>query len=670
MFFMDLQYLRIIPKLQLVLLLVCPLLFFTDLTRNPYYTQITILHITVCAIWLIWIVHSFQKQMWVNISTPLDIPLLLALSVMGLSVVVSCFMHPQMRAPILSESSKRLMLSIVNGYLVYAMVLRSATSQMLKRWVLCVYAVSTLASAYGISQYFGIELFWSQTLNPYGSRPVSTFGNPNFLSSFLVLTIPLATADYVRRFTAVPRAILLLVILTSLAGITATLTRSSWFGLLVGLLVLFWGLYQSKEKKTSLGKVSGTLLVLGCCAILALWPKNSGGVYSATVAERLSEALEAKKNHYPPVYQRLLIWTSAWSMVQDHPFLGKGWGCFELFYPFYQGSQLYLEPFKYLRTHANNSHNEILEQWSQVGTIGLGIQLWFWAVFIRLAFSMRKRLKGEHASLFWGFFAGVVGFWIDNLLNVTLHFAVPMMFFWWWLGASASIDPDMRQTRTISTVPLLRRIPLVFSGVLLVVFMIRGMTIWAQEIYFFSGFKLSKGGQNLGLAIQELEKAYRFNRWDVNTDYELANVYARLGQKDKALEMYYRAYLSNSGYDEIYFNRATIRTQLDQIPQAIADYRFCLNINPMSKEAYNALTGLYYRDFAKYGAQADSVYKQALLFFPKDRDLWNNYGYLLTQQERWKDAVHAYEQSLLIDPNYELAKHNLSIVASKAQLIK
>ena len=47
-----------------------------------------------------------------------------------------------------------------------------------------IFAVSTLAAAYGILQYFQVEIIWPKLLNPYGNRSVSTFGNPNFISSY------------------------------------------------------------------------------------------------------------------------------------------------------------------------------------------------------------------------------------------------------------------------------------------------------------------------------------------------------------------------------------------------------------------------------------------------------------------------------------------------------
>ena len=47
---------------------------------------------------------------------------------------------------------------------------------------------------YGIFQYDGKDMIWGSPIQPYGGRPVSTFGNPNFLSSYSLLVCPLAVA--------------------------------------------------------------------------------------------------------------------------------------------------------------------------------------------------------------------------------------------------------------------------------------------------------------------------------------------------------------------------------------------------------------------------------------------------------------------------------------------
>jgi len=80
--------------------------------------------------------------------------------------------------------------------------------------------------------------------------------------------------------------------------------------------------------------------------------------------------------------------------------------------------------------------------------------------------------------------------------------------------------------------------------------------------------------------------------------------------------MYQRALDANSGYDEIYFNRATMYMQLGKNPRRSGINQKTLAINPLSREAYNALGGIYLKNIPKYGDDAAALYRRALDVFP------------------------------------------------------
>jgi len=643
---------------------VCPILFFTDLTRNPYYTQIALLNALVCAAWFIWLVRMMRQNVWTWHSTDLDLPLMALIAWSMVSWILSMLTHPVLKTPIYSEGSRAVIFLIINTFLVYAAAVRGQDTALLKRLLWITYTVSTAASIYGVAQYFGIEWVWPKALNPYGSRPVSTFGNPNFLSSYLVLVIPVMMGDYLFRCTGIPRVVLLGGILLNLAALLATLTRSSWGGLVVALVIVFAliGHLETLRKSASRWFV---LLLIAMGLLAAFWPRSSTQIYSGTVLSRLTEIKEFKEKSYGPVWQRALIWTSAATMVMDHPIIGKGWGCFELFYPFYQGRQLFVERYRTLRTHANNAHNEILENASQIGLVGLGLVLWVWLTFFRLAWSINRRLDESVRPLQAGLIGGVAGMLADNLLNVSAHFAVPAFMLWWWVGSALILDPQPAPVRTFTLrMPWRYGLGLVVAAMLLVGGA-RAFAFWRAEINFFDGFKRSKAGVDLQGARKYLQRSYAWHPLEVNNAYELGNVFARLGMREEALHYYGRALDANPGYDEIFFNRGTILMQMGLAERAIAHYRICVAMNPLSRETYNVLASLYMKDLSRHGDVVEALYTQATVLYPQDRDFWNNLGWVFTQREKWTEAQNAYQNALKVDPNFELARRNLAVVSEK-----
>jgi tetratricopeptide (TPR) repeat protein len=100
--------------------------------------------------------------------------------------------------------------------------------------------------------------------------------------------------------------------------------------------------------------------------------------------------------------------------------------------------------------------------------------------------------------------------------------------------------------------------------------------------------------------------------------------------------------------------------------EAVAYYRVAFAINPASRDIYNALGSLYFKDLPRYGAAAENLYKQGVAMFPQERDLWNNLGYYYAQEKKWTEAYDAYHKALEIDPEFELARRNLAVAAQNS----
>lgn len=656
------------------LILIAPLFFFTDLTRNPYYFQIVLLNITVSLIWAIYLFSGVKKGRFVIFSTPLTGPLLVFLSLALISWLRSFFLQypqfllgnlyagfrPELKLSIFSEGSRNFLFLLINWFLVYnAAIFFLEKKENVRKVVNLSYFTAVIASVYGILQYFGIELIWPRVLNPFGGRCVSTFGNPNFLSPFLILIIPLTFGEYLLSERKDRRFLYLGLTLVFFLALLCTLTRSSWIGLLVGLVYLFFLLWRY-EKDILKKNRNWILFALALFVVFAYsLPRSRVAGYSPNVIERLAEIKEVKKISYGAVFQRFLIWSCAWDMVKERPFLGKGWGTFELFYPFYQGKHLLLEKYRGLRTHANNAHNEIMEIVSQMGVVGLGIFLWLWIIFYRwssLLFS--NSLEKKEKMLLFTISSGITAFLADNLLNVSLHFAVPAFFFFWFLGVFANIG-IMREKNSGKTLLLGNKSWIVVFGIcLLLLVVLNNARFFLAEVHYFNGFKLNRQNR-LQEAKKELETAHRFHRLEVNNNYELGNTYARLGEHNRATWAYREALAANLGYDEIYYNLAVVSLYTGKLEEAMKNYKQALFINPLSREAWLSLGNLYLREPEKYLEQAVETYKQVIELEPRHKESWNNLGYLYLKKNEKESAVNCFRKALEIDPNFELAKRNL-----------
>ncbi|GAB4033455.1 MAG: hypothetical protein Fur0012_13190 [Elusimicrobiota bacterium] len=535
-------------------------------------------------------------------------------------------------------------------------------------------AVCLFSSAYGILQYLGIEFIWAKLLTPYGRRAVSTFGNPNFASSYAVMVMPLAVYYLSSASGRMEKAFYSLVFIFSCAMIFASLTRSSLIGAGIALAFLF---SFSDYRKSFFSEKTFKRIILAVLLIFLIWPDESMKPASFGVAKRFYEGagaafskftLELKKNEiYPSFHQRLLIWSCGWQMFSQNPVLGKGWGGFELFYPYYQGQMLVNYPnLRDLRTHANNGHNEIVEVLSQTGLLGLGFYLLFFIALFKMGFSYLSAASEKDRKFVLAIMAALSGMLADNMLNVTLHFAQPAFLFWWLAG---TLNAKISAERPGISIKLFKPIAL-FSGFLLLVSCWFFYSQLMREVYYFRGFKEMR--RNLyAEAVKDLEKAYSYSSREVNNNYELANAYARTGDYEKAEKYYIEALKSNAGYDEIFFNLGVVQAKAGKTAQAEENFKTSLLINPLNKTAYQGLIDLFMKDPRASYKEALSVLDTGIRMFPYEPAFYSMAGYFASMGGEEKNSLAYYALGLEKNPAevsfYEYLKKNSARLDEKGR---
>ena len=627
---------RIIKYIFFLIFLICPLIFLTDTTRNPYVIQGVVFEIGLSAILAIWLIKSNPKRQIILPKTYLDRPLLLFFLVSLLSVAYSFSIHPEMKLAILSFGGRNLLFLFLNCIAVfYITVYLVQDERNFKRLLYIAFVVGTLASFYAILQYGGIEPIWPREIEPFGTRSVSTFGNPNFLASFLILILPVIAVLALFEKSLIKKLFLGGLFGVNFLGLLVTRTRSAWLGLFIALIFIafFLALYQlsliSRNRKW--------LIFLAVLLFLAMFYPvrvERQGEKKVMVVKLAIEKVKSFTDFKQMAYvQRFLIWQSAYSMFKERPLLGHGWGNFEIIYPFHQGKYLKMKEYSPLRTHANNAHNEILEIASQTGIVGLGIYIWLFILFFKIGIESYRKLNIEYDKIFvLGLLATIFGMLIDNLLNVSLHFPMPALLFWVLMGLTVGICQRKGMSeRTISIKKILVYPLNVLLGIIIFGIILFNLRYFRGEIHYFKGFKYAKNNTTLGMAVKECELSYRIYPLNVDNNYELGNAYARLDEKEKAIWAYLKAIEANPGYDEIYSNLGIMYGETGRIPEAIEALSKSIKINPLSVPTRSYLAEMYVR------------------------------------KGEWEEASNQYREILELEPENSKAKANLSFVQAQME---
>jgi len=627
---------RIIKKIFFLIFLICPLIFLTDTTRNPYVIQNVVLQIGLSAILAIWLIKSNRKRQIILPRTYLDKPLLLFFFVSFLSVAYSFSIHPEMKLAILSFGGRNLLFLFLNCIVVfYITIYLLQDERNLKRLLYIAFAVGTLASLYAIIQYQGIEPIWPRKIAPFGARSVSTFGNPNFLASFLILILPVIAVLALYEKSLTKKLFLGGLFGVNFLGLLVTSTRSAWLGFFVASIFIAFFL-AAHQVSIILRNRKWLIFLAGLLFLMMFYPVRveRQGERKVLVVKLAIEKVKSLTDFKQMAYvQRFLIWQAAYSMFKERPLLGHGWGNFEIIYPFHQGKYLEIKKYSPFRTHANNAHNEILEIVSQTGIVGLGIYIWLFILFFKVVIDSYRKLNIEYdKTVVLGLLASIFGMLIDNLLNVSLHFPMPALLFWISMGLTMGICQRSGMSEHRIPIKKIFVYPLnVLSGIIIFGIILFNLRYFRGEIHYFKGFKYAKNNTTLGNAVRECELSYRIYPLNVDNNYELGNAHARLDEKEKSIWAYLKAIESNPGYDEIYSNLGIMYGETGKIPEAIEALNKSIEINPLSVPTRSYLAQMHIR------------------------------------RKEWEKASNQYREILELEPENHQAKANLSVVQAQME---
>jgi putative inorganic carbon (HCO3(-)) transporter len=233
----------------------------------------------------------------------------------------------------------------------------------------------------------------------------------NLFGGFLVLVVPMLMAiglSFRRLWVTIATGAATLVCVVALA---ATLSRSSWLGLLAATLVL---LLAWPERRRYIAVFIGVVALLVLVAGLA-----------GPIGARLSGT---DTGPFAMLANRWEVWKSAVAMTLDHPFFGIGVDNFQNFDPDYGNFGI------------NHAHNLFLNIAAERGIPALfAFGLLIFALFRALNSSLRRAQSTMERALITGFLATFAGYLVHSIFEVSYYDHKVLLLFWMLLGVAASL---------------------------------------------------------------------------------------------------------------------------------------------------------------------------------------------------------------------------------------
>lgn len=583
---------------------------------------------------MFWVLKRINKEENRFTSTPLNLPILSFIAICVLSLIWSNSFF---------VSLKELPLFLAGPLLYFIVVNNIRGEKQINRIIGIVVLIGTALGIYGIFQYNGIDFsFWRGNVARY--RVFGFFGNPGYFAGYLILPLSLAISLFFASKDRNRKILFLIGILAMGTTITLTFARSSYPVLGVSLIFIFALFLLSRGKKSikENKKIFISLLVviiLAASIFIIPNPLNKPGTAISQIKVRVS--ITRLTNIFFSG-RRIAIWKFTWMMIKDHPIIGSGIGTFkynDLRYQakfFEQGDNRSIYPYGL----AEKAHNEYLQLWAELGTIGLAIFLWLIIAYFNYGIRYLKREKDEQKQgIMIGLMGAVVAFLMDSIFWFPMHLSANVSLLWLFIGLTmvmgleknAGSASKSKRSNLYKFKPILHVI-VIFLAVFLCITVVRpfmACTYWYygdREVY----------NQNYGKAIKMYESGLKWDPYLGVLYYNLGAFFMSPNLYDTALTNFEKS-AKYFDYPDLPQNLATIYLAKGEVDKAIDEFK-----------------------------QAISYQRNVQTMPPLYSELGNAYLKL----ERYEPAEIAFKDALKIDANYAVAHYGLASTYLKQNKIE
>lgn len=270
---------------------------------------------------------------------------------------------------------------------------------------------SSVAAFIATFQFVSLWFFGNTSQLLYSGRVISTFGQPNFLGAFLVMSLPF-TWYLFKQITGLTKVFVALGFIITILGIISTFSRSAYVGFI--LLALIWGIYHYRLLLAVI-----TFLIVLFALLANLFPKL---VYQEWYRFQVDTTSKWTAEN------RLVIVQKSIKLIDQKPLTGYGLENFSLAFP----SVITTKDLGLKDIVVDSSHNLFLDLVVQLGLVGLILFLTLISSTIIAGIKHLKSASLENRDFTKTAICAVFAFLIIHQFSPVS--IVPAVLFWLSLG--------------------------------------------------------------------------------------------------------------------------------------------------------------------------------------------------------------------------------------------
>ncbi len=530
----------------------------------------TLLIISILFVLMLYLLRANYESNFRAKSTPVDLPILLFILFVIISLVRSVNFYDSLR-----ETFK-----VISYIILFFLIIQYRNKEKIAKTIVWTILITGFfVSIYGIYEHIAV----GKTLWHHQEMVFSTFPNPNHFGGYLVMCIALALGlilfdQQIRSEWSRKKIFLILIIITSCIGIYSSNSKGVFLSLVVSLFILAV-LKGGKYLKIYIG-------LAGCILLIVIFLINPIG--KQLISYRIMSDTYA--------YERLTLWKETLNYIFDYPLLGTGIGTFKDYYPQYKSMPE-------MRS-AEFAHNEFLNLWAELGLFALIISIWLLVIFFKqnlILFKNKECLSltndyqpGETPCLSKGIVGGILsaagGVLTQSLVEFNLHTPGIAIAFLSMVAVVISFSASSRLKQRENNIRSLKKgrkvlvYIIIVSGFLFLSFL---LIVPLIAEHFFQKGNLYYQKRDYLNAIKKYEKAIKFNPIFTPYHERLGDLYLIEGEILKDGNFIFGAYYEYNKCVKLYPRNVFYKLKLarfyakyDALDKALGEFEQILNLAP------------------------------------------------------------------------------------------
>lgn len=337
----------------------------------------------------------------------------------------------------------------------YLQLLGQASTEYLKRFLQSFIFLAVLLTLNGISGWIGGPILVQDPSLP--ARVSSTFGNPIFFASYLIIPMFLAVYFAVTEEKRSWKIAYTVAVILQLVGIYSSGTRGAVVGLLIGSLVAFIA-YIVLSTSSSVRKKGFAVVAVVVVLVSAMYIFHDKFTPGSTL-HRIANLRDSNTD------ARLIQWKMALTGFKDRPVLGTGPENYYVIFDDYYNPELY----KYDSSWFDKPHNFLIEILTTTGVLGFAAYI---STFFLALYALWRTYKSGLLGLLESctLLAALITYQVQNLF--VFDTVSPSIAFFSFLGLIAYMWVESSEA-----VQVRQNEPIVSSGTARVVLVIFGVVM-------------------------------------------------------------------------------------------------------------------------------------------------------------------------------------------------